>query len=304
MCVAIPRKRRPAYPPALVLFLLASLAFGAAAAFLAAPIVPFHPAGVSGSPSDNAEILGIILTSIFATIIGFMVIYRLTQSSARIPTRIVVLSLVVLLLLTGIAALFKALDTGGALSTNGAGPGGNLTSPGNGTGTANGTGNGSVATPLIPFHLPPWGFILIPIVVVVILLVLIVPYLVSRRASVAESPETPSSRDRVRRTLTAALEELESSSSADPRALIIACYSRLLEQVERKVGTVEAQTPSEIYRDHLVRLGIRRGTAERLTRLFEEARYSYHLFGPQEGEKAREVFRQALADLDHGAGGA
>ena len=68
------------------------------------------------------------------------------------------------------------------------------------------------------------------------------------------------------------------------------------------MGAVDVQTPSEIYRDHLVRLGIRRVTAEKLTRLFEEARYSFHIFGSEEGDQARLVFRQALADLDRGTG--
>ncbi|MFZ1023955.1 MAG: hypothetical protein WAN87_07465 [Thermoplasmata archaeon] len=303
MSVAIAPRRRPVFPPALILFLVASLAFGAAAAFLAAPIVPFNSPGVSASPNTDAELLGIILTGIIFSILGFLLVYRLTQGTVGIPNRIIVLSLVVLLILTSFAVVFKVLDTGGALSSTGPGQVGNQTLPGNTTPGGNGSGNGTVTTPLLPIHLPPWVFILIPIVVVVILLVLIVPYLVARREISSAVEAAPSTRDKIRRTLASALQELDSSGNSDPRALIIACYSRLLEQVERKVGTVEVQTPSEIYRDHLVRLGIRRVTAEKLTRLFEEARYSYHIFGPEEGNQARLVFRQALADLDRGSGG-
>jgi hypothetical protein len=302
MSVAIPSRRRPVFPPALLLFLVASLAFGAAAAFLSAPILPFNSPGVSTSSNTNAELLGIILTGIIFSILGFLLLYRITQGSVGIPHRIIVLSLVVLLILTSFAVIFKILDTGGALTGSGPGQVGNQSLPGNTTPGGNGSGNTTVTAPLLPIHLPPWVFILIPIVVVVLLLVVIVPYLVARREISGVATSNPSAREQVRRTLASALQELDASGSSDPRALIIACYSRLLEQVERKVGTVEAQTPSEIYRDHLVRLGIRPVTAEKLTRLFEEARYSYHLFGPEEGTQARLVFHQALADLDRGSG--
>jgi hypothetical protein len=296
--MAIPRRGRLGFPPALLLFLVASIAFGAAAAFLAAPIVPFHSGGASSGPFISAELLGILLLGVIASVAVFLLIYRLTQPSAVVPARVVAVYLVALLLLTGFAILFKELDTGSATPTTHPTPGGNQTGPANGTGKGNSSGNGTTAATSMPIPLPPWAFLLIPIVVVILLLALVVPFLLARRELWGGSLEVPSTRDAFRRTLHSALEELESASASDARALIIACYARLLEHVERMAGTLEAQTPSEIYRDHLVRLGVRHGTAERLTRLFEEARYSSHPFGVEEGNEARRVFHEALTDLD------
>jgi hypothetical protein len=82
------------------------------------------------------------------------------------------------------------------------------------------------------------------------------------------------------------LEDLD--DTADPRLAIINCYRRFERVTARaQVRRAPWQTPGEFMRDALARLSLPAAPVERLTRLFEIARFSQHALGAADRERAR-----------------
>jgi hypothetical protein len=102
--------------------------------------------------------------------------------------------------------------------------------------------------------------------------------------------------------LRAAVEESldELADDADPRTVIIRCYQRFERVAARaRVPRAPWQTPEEYMRETLARLALPADAVERLTRLFELARFSHHPLDAQERDLARdalEAIRASLAD--------
>jgi hypothetical protein len=92
----------------------------------------------------------------------------------------------------------------------------------------------------------------------------------------------------------AVLAELE--GSADPREVVIAAYARM-ERALRSAGLPRhpSEAPLEYLARSLRRLYVTRPAVTRLTRLFEIARFSDHVIGPEMGEEAVESL-QAVRD--------
>jgi uncharacterized protein DUF4129 len=157
-----------------------------------------------------------------------------------------------------------------------------------------------------PINAPGWEAYLGLIVLAVIVGAVAIPvsgyYLARRREAKEESPG-PSASERSRAEIAATLATLEADPKADPRALIVALYGRLLSSVEDGVGGVEARTAREIEVAAVTTLGLPKEAARELTRLFEEARYSSHPITPADVDRARAALRRILDRID-AAGGA
>lgn len=85
----------------------------------------------------------------------------------------------------------------------------------------------------------------------------------------------------------------------DARSAIIRCYRRFERVAARaRVPRAPWQTPDEFMRETLRRLEIPRSAVDRLTRLFELARFSRHPLGSPEREAARACLEEIRATLE------
>ena len=90
---------------------------------------------------------------------------------------------------------------------------------------------------------------------------------------------------------------------ADPRPAIIRCYRRFEQVLARsRVPRAPWQTPLEFMRDALGRLPLPREATERLTRLFEMARFSVEPLAPADRDAARGALVEIRKRLDAGPG--
>lgn len=89
------------------------------------------------------------------------------------------------------------------------------------------------------------------------------------------------------------------ASEPDARAAIIRCYRRF-ERVAAKASVPRApwQTPEEFMREALRRLVLPHSAVDRLTRLFELARFSRHALGSFERDTARACLEEIRSALD------
>ena len=89
------------------------------------------------------------------------------------------------------------------------------------------------------------------------------------------------------------------ASEPDPRAAIIRCYRRF-ERVAAGARVIRApwQTPHEFMREALRRLSLPPIAVDRLTRLFELARFSAHPLGPSERDSARACLEEIRSELE------
>jgi len=86
----------------------------------------------------------------------------------------------------------------------------------------------------------------------------------------------------------------------DPRAAIIKCYRRFERVAARaRVPRAPWQTPEEFMRETLRRLVLPRSPVDRLTRLFELARFSRHPLESPERDLARACLDEIRAALEH-----
>ena len=89
------------------------------------------------------------------------------------------------------------------------------------------------------------------------------------------------------------------ASAPDARSAIIRCYRRFERVAARaRVPRAPWQTPDEFMRETLRRLEIPRPAVDRLTRLFELARFSRHPLGSTERDAARACLEEIRATLE------
>jgi len=295
------RRSVPRVSWVLLIVVVAALGTGAAASILvassSAPPPASGPSSLVFLPYWAIELASV---GVLVFVVATMVLWGLQSQRSPVLNRMAVVVLVAILI--GVLFILAAhlLGFGGPLSASGGSQGNS--SSGSGTGGSGGknlTGPGGTIVP-VP-GLPGWVSFAALAVVAVLVVVIVVPsvrgYLEDRRREgvhrTAAKETVPSG---VRDALERASAELE--SGADPRAVILALYAALLTRLQPMVGDIDSSTPEEIRAGHLVRLGVRPAAAHTLTRLFEEARYSTHPMGPQEGTRAREAVRESLDDLD------
>lgn len=305
----MPQDRSSGRPSVVLLVtLLVALAVGAAASLL---IGAAMSSGNPPPPSSELNVSNTVLVIAVLGVIGFLVVsiaamaaFGRRRSGIGIATRSVVTVLMVLLIAT-LFVVAARVYLGGGPSPIGEVPVG-VNSTGNSTGVvpptqSNGTNGTSVGnlTPFLVPGVPGW----VPYVLVVAVLVVVVVVAVPKVREVLEDRRVARgpARDRyrapaeARRVLEAAAGELE--SGGDARAVIVRLYGDLLTRLRPLVGSIDPQTPEEIRVLHLERLGIRREASVRLTRLFEEARYSSHPLGAATLSEARSAIDAALVDL-------
>ncbi|MCI4352234.1 MAG: DUF4129 domain-containing protein [Thermoplasmata archaeon] len=297
----LPPSRRRRRSPAVAWVLLLAVLVGLAAALLSRPVVSSGPGPPSfGGLTTNqvGEILAITLLGGF----GIWLFLTLRDTSARLPFPPQIVATMLLVIILGVLFVELAGVVHYARPTPGNGTAGSP--PANVTGN-NVTTNGT-SPRLVPprVTLPGWAGAAALLGLAVLAGVLLVPYLVARaeyrRRARSESDAEPPLQ--ARRALEETLARLRSGEGADPRAAILALYSRLLQIVGPRLGTIESRTPREIERDSIRRLGLGLGVAQDLTDAFEEARYSSHPMTPEAVDRARAALTEAVSDLAKGAG--
>lgn len=91
------------------------------------------------------------------------------------------------------------------------------------------------------------------------------------------------------------------ASEPDARVAIIKCYRRFERVAARaRVPRAPWQTSEEFMREALARLALPRPAVERLTRLFEVARFSHHPLGSLERDNARAGLEEIRTALEPG----
>ena len=301
---ARPRAGAPTF--VLLLVVLCALAVGAAASAIATAVPAASTANGPGAPfSLSGSIATYSLLAGVGVLLGVVLYRRLTGPTVPVPNRFVVTFLIVLLLASIFVVVGHLVVASGAVSGgSGSGAGtsaNNSTHSGNGSnGTVNATG-----TPLGPFHVLflPWVLWATVVGLAVVLAVIAVPQTREVLAGwFRRAPRDHLSAAAARGSLERAVRSVEAGE--DPRSVIIGLYAELLRQLGRMVGDLDPATPEEIRAQHLVRLGILPPTAEALTRLFEEAKYSSHPMDAAAAQRAVRVMRAAESDLDRSSGAA
>jgi len=298
---------RSKVPLVLAVLLTGAVATGAAAGILVGAPSAAAPGGSSAPMLSSAAIADVILGMVFVGL-GFMIYQRVTGSSYTLSGRVLVTALVGLLVMTGFVVLAHFLSGGGGLFAYTNSTSGNNSSGGSGgvntTHPVNLTGGGGT-TSFFTLTVPTW----VPLVALLVIAALIAIFAapaVSDRLS--ERREERSLAQLQARQLTEARAALAAAGRAldegdEPRAVIRTLYARFLDRVAPLVGGVETETPEEIRAFHLLALGIQPSSADALTRLFEEARYSTHPMTSDAAERARSAVRGAEGDLDRRAAG-
>src|SRR5579875_485967 len=297
---------RPALPRALragiLLLVGVGVAVGLAAAFLRSPASP--GAGPAPSPSTtlllSPLLLGAVIVGVCGAALVFFLIYQFRQGRSPFPAQVVVGFILVLLLLVGFVALSHLFTGTTAPSGNSTAPASSNQTGGSSTNTTHGilTGpGGSIQT--LGLTIPVWLLGLLGAIVAIAVGYVALPFLTSLRGRRAGGDDAAraETRTELRRILRRSLAEI-AEAPTDPRPAIIELYGRLLELIGPMVGGVEYDTPTEIQRRHLTRLGVGAATAEALTRLFEVARYSSQPLGPDDRERARAAISEAMRELD------
>ncbi|MFZ0699870.1 MAG: DUF4129 domain-containing protein [Thermoplasmata archaeon] len=291
------RRSPPAFSLSWVLILGIALAVGGAAALLTATATA--PTSASTAPtllqlSETA--FQWVLVAGMLGVIGFLIFDRLRQRAMPYPARILAVMLTVIVLLTVFAVVGRGLGGGSLPPLSPVGPGSNDTSGGGnstpGMNVTNVTGSGGFP----PFNLsiPPWALFAIVAVVALVGTAVALRMLGTRERARAVRP-VPSDEE-IRDLLVQASTALDADE--EPRIVLVRLYGSLLEHLTPIVGDTDRQTAEEIRLGHLIRLGIRPDTAQEITHLFEEARYSPHPIGPGEVARARAAIQQAVGELD------
>ncbi|HKN06225.1 MAG TPA: DUF4129 domain-containing protein [Thermoplasmata archaeon] len=285
----------------LLVVLVAALATGAAASILvSASTAPPASPGPAPLVILPLWVVSAASTGILLFVLASMVLWRVSSGSNPMMSKITVSVLVAVLIGIVFVLAARFLGVGGPVGTNSTATSGSS----NSSAGANATGTGSPGSggylSLFP-SLPGW----VPIVVLgLVALVVVVVLVPQARAYLADRRERRPSRRAPTATVPVGVHEALSRASAeldlggDPRLVILALYSELLERLRPMVSDIETSTPEEIRAAHLIRFRVRPEAAGTLTRLFEEARYSTHPMGPEAGTRVREAVRMTLDDLD------
>ena len=298
-------RRRP--PPsaatrALALVLLVAVGIGGTAALLPSATRVAAPTGPTALPGVSAVAFLWGSAGLLLVLIGYFVVARLRSGRAYTPLGIVVPFLVAFLVAIAFLIAVRYLVPS---PPPGPEPIAGNTTTGSGTGTTpatNTTNNTTLGRGSIVPGAPPWiDYVLLGGAVAIAVLLFAIP---RWRESREDAPPPPDEvRARAAARLREALSALDGGTDADPRAVVIALYARLLGEIEARTPGLEARTPREIERVTVDRLGVPRAAARTLTAVFEEARYSSHPLPPASVERARSALRAALAGLGAEGGG-
>jgi hypothetical protein len=294
----------------LYVLLLVAILVGVVAALLVAASPSPPPARPGQVVVDlPPSVWGLLFLSPLLVGLGGLLYRSVTEPTSHVAKRTLAVFVVLLLLAVVFIWTFAAGGFGGGgLLTVGPGPG-NLTSPPHNNTTTPPSGNNT--TNVSQGYLPPSGITvarltaadLVWVVLGVTVLVgaLAVPgvlaVLLDRRPR-SRGGGAPLRRAEVRAALAAAQSEI--TAGGDPRESVVRLYARLLAAIGPKTGDVSCLTAEEIRAQALSALGVRPAAAQALTRLFEEARYSAHPFGPSEAGRFRDALRDAEVDLLRG----
>ncbi|HEV8049049.1 MAG TPA: DUF4129 domain-containing protein [Thermoplasmata archaeon] len=294
---------RPAHrlPPVLLFVVLAALLFGVAAALLSG--VPPTPTNLTHTPGGfvsywELEVFGNIVIGLVVVWVVYRVIQRIRDpSGAQFAKGPVMVWAVGLLLVLGFLVAVHFVGGGSPAPLVPTGPGGNS--------------NGSMPPPTgKPLNASPsnftvgaetfpgWVAYALVIGVAIVAVFVAVPLALALSGRKPAVVLAPSEADAARAAIVATLAELESDPNADPRALIVALYGRLLTTVDAHLVETGSRTAREVQSSVVARWHISNGAAEELTRLFEEARYSVHPMGRGDSERARAALERVLAAID------
>jgi hypothetical protein len=288
--------------PILLCVVAIALAAGAAASLVSSATRPVGGGSISGGGiTVSTTLAGILLILPFAAALGAMIYSRVRDGGVRIPRGIVIFAVGFLAIMVVFAVIGGYLNPG----TVGVGPGSTGSGHGNttkGTGntTGGGGGTGTSGLPGAPsLGLPSGIFLFLAVVVALAVAGIAVPAMwgaiSNRRGRHGPIDGSTAARPGVGAALAQAAADLDAGS--DPRAVIERLYAQFLSRVVQVTGDVSGRTPDEIRTELLHPLGVRPSAAEQLTRLFEEARYSTHLMGPEAAARARVAVASAAADL-------
>lgn len=273
-----------------------ALLVGAAAAFLTGPLPSSSSAG-----APTFYFAGTIVAWVLAALlIGAVALWtweRWNSGTVPLPTRTIVSILIGILVVIAFVALLRFFGGGPILPLSPTSGGANstaanqsVTSGPNGT---NGTGAGSGGG-LFAIAFPYWIFYALAA-----LGLIGAGFAVARLIPIGRKGKGTGREDRAatRSAFAQAARALE-RPDADPREVLIALYARLLQRIEPVAPGLDASTPEEIRRLHLVPLGVGRESAETITRAFERARYSSHPIDRADVERVRAALTGAIHDLD------
>ncbi|HEV2449690.1 MAG TPA: DUF4129 domain-containing protein [Thermoplasmata archaeon] len=285
----------------LLIVLLLAVGFGAVAAFIASPAPSAH----SGTPSYHpyhptpavifVDLLAVGVPTVFAGWIIWLLTMRvrgqtMPMAYSAIIFVLVLLAMVVFLSVVGLLHQ-SAWPTQSSPGTPTAGTG-NPGGPGVNSSCTNCTGG----SPAPPIAFPTWALGTLAFSGLAIAGLIVLLYVLTfRRSPSAAGAEDP--RDALRRELRRALQQFADSEPEDPRQIILALYARLLLHIQPRMAATEPLTPREIERTLVAHLGIRPVPAERLTRIFEEARYSSRPMSAEMVAETRAALGQVLEDL-------
>ncbi len=161
--------------------------------------------------------------------------------------------------------------------------------------TANGTANGT-AIPMVAGI--PLGVFLVLALILSILVVTVLMDLNVRLRRMVPPTALASRRQAAAAAVAATISELQ--LGGDVRTSILACYQRFCRLMgTRGIGRQEPLTPRELEDLAVTQLDVSPVSAESLTSLFEEARYSTHALGEADRDRAVE----SLARIREALGG-
>jgi uncharacterized membrane protein YgcG len=290
----------------MLLVVVMAIGFGAIAALLAAPPPTQAPsnAGPPPSPPFLSFSTGVAIFggAVLVLLFGWMALqlYRRLRGETVLPLQFAVRLLAVILLFLVALVLLHYAQPGSGFGTvtNGTLHGQNGTGGTGGSAANNSTGNGTLFGPFHPIpglSIPVWWVYVGLLVAAGVAAAVLYPYFAARRSEPETETEPPTPESR--RAVADALAALEADPRADPRAVIVALYARLLAQVAPRLGDLDGYTPREIEGVAVATLGLRADTARELTALFEEARYSTHPMNARDSARARLALGRALAQM-------
>jgi hypothetical protein len=291
----------PRVSAVLLVIVALALLVGAAASLVAgAASAPSYQPGPIQDVFLTTTQLATVFGIGFAVVLGLLIwIYIDRRQSVGGRAALVALMIVLAMVLFVVLLHFASGGPAPLVSGHSAGSN-NSTSSGTGTPHNNSTVIIDNPGPTLGFagiHIPSWAIFALVGGVAAIAAAFVAPALWRR----TQDPEgrrggSPVELERTRGALRSAASALDAGE--DPRDVILRLYGELLARVAPIVGGVDPDTPEEIRTTHLVALGIHPESAESLTRLFEEARYSSHPLGEDAASRARSAISIARADLD------
>lgn len=285
----------------LLLVLLLAVGFGAVAAFIASP----SPSSPASAPSYHpyhptpavifVDLLAVGVPTFFAGWIIWLLTLRARGQTMSLAFSAIIFVIVLLIMVVFLSVVGLLHQSAWPSQPTSGSPAGTPGTPG-GTGINNSCTNCTGGSAIPPVTLPVWelGGLVVAGLAIAGLIALVYALYV-RRSSSGAAAEDP--REALRRELRRALQQLADSEPEDPREIILALYARLLLRIQPRLAATEPLTPREIERALVEQLGIRAAPAERLTRIFEEARYSSRPMSLAMVAETRAALQQVLEDL-------